>query len=52
LQYWGLNSEPTPWATAPTLFHEGFFQDRVLRTICLDWLQLWSSLISASWVAG
>jgi hypothetical protein len=20
LQYWGLNSEPTPWATPPELF--------------------------------
>jgi hypothetical protein len=38
LQYWGLNSGPTPWVSPPALFCEGFFQDRVLRTICLGWL--------------
>jgi hypothetical protein len=47
LQYWGLSSGPTPWATPPAPFCEGSFQDRVLRTVCLGWL-----LISASWVAG
>jgi hypothetical protein len=23
LQYWGLNSEPTPWATPPVFFELG-----------------------------
>jgi hypothetical protein len=23
--YWGLNSRPTPWATPPALFCDGFF---------------------------
>jgi hypothetical protein len=32
-------------------FCHGFFQVRVLRTICLDWLWSLSSWISASWVA-
>jgi hypothetical protein len=29
--YWGLNSGPTPCATPPAPFCDGFFQDRVLR---------------------
>jgi hypothetical protein len=41
LQYWGLNSGPTPLVTPPALFCEGFFQDRVL-------LQTMILLISAS----
>jgi hypothetical protein len=51
LQYWGLNSGPTPWATPRALFCDGFFQDRVLRTICPGWLSVTILLISASWVA-
>jgi hypothetical protein len=51
LRYWGLNIGPTPWATPPILFCEGFFQDRVSQTICPGWLQTTILLISASWVA-
>jgi hypothetical protein len=41
-----------PWATAPALFWDGFFRDRVSRTIFPGWL--WTSIlpISASRVAG
>jgi hypothetical protein len=42
LQYWDLNSGPTLRATPPALFYEGFFWDRVSRTICLGWLQTFS----------
>jgi hypothetical protein len=49
--YWGLNSGPTPWATLPTLFCDGFFWDRVSRTICQGWLWTMILQISASWVA-
>jgi hypothetical protein len=52
LQYQGLNSGPAPWATPPALSCDEFFQDRVLRTICPDWLRAAILLISASWVAG
>jgi hypothetical protein len=51
LQYWGLNSGPTTWATPPALFCDGFFWDRVSQTICLGWVQTAVLLISASWVA-
>jgi hypothetical protein len=51
LIYWGVNSGPTHWATPPALFCDGVFWDRVLRTICLGWLQNMIFLISASWVA-
>jgi hypothetical protein len=34
LWYWGLNSEPSPWATPPALFLWRVFEDRVSRTIC------------------
>jgi hypothetical protein len=43
-----LNSGPIPWATPPALVCDGFFQDRVLQTICLGWLQTANLLISAS----
>jgi hypothetical protein len=48
--YWSLNSGPTPWATLPATFYDGFFWDRILQTICPGWL--WTSLLltSASWV--
>jgi hypothetical protein len=46
----GLNSGPTPWATPPALFCEGFFWNRVPWIICLGWLQIVILLISASWV--
>jgi hypothetical protein len=49
LQYWGLNSGPSPWATPPALFCDFFFfQDSVSRTICPG-LSV-TLLISASWV--
>jgi hypothetical protein len=51
LQYWGLNSGPTPWATPPAPFCEGFFWDRVSQTFCPGWLWITVLLISASWVA-
>jgi hypothetical protein len=35
----------------PALYCEGFFQDRVSRTICLGWLGTVILLISTSWVA-
>jgi hypothetical protein len=38
------------WATPSALFCDGFFQDRVWRTICLGWLQTETLLISTSWV--
>jgi hypothetical protein len=31
---------------------EGFFQDRVFRTICLGWLRTMIFLISVPWIAG
>jgi hypothetical protein len=43
-----MNSGPTPYATPPALFGEGFFQDRVSQTICWAWLQTVILLISAS----
>jgi hypothetical protein len=51
--YWDLNSGPTPWATPPTLFHVGYFWDRVSRTICQGDFELPSpwSLRSAFCVA-
>jgi hypothetical protein len=50
-QYWGLNSGPSLWATAPALFCDGLFWNRVPWTICPGWLQTVILLISASWVA-
>jgi hypothetical protein len=50
LWYWGLNSGPTPWATPPTLFGEGFFWDRVSQIICPGWLWTEILLVSVSWV--
>jgi hypothetical protein len=46
-----LNSGPSPGATSPALFLWRIFQDRILWTICLGWLQTEILLISASWVA-
>jgi hypothetical protein len=34
LQYWGLNSGPSPWTTLPAFFCDGFFRNRVSETIC------------------
>jgi hypothetical protein len=51
LQYWGLNSGPSPWATPPALFLWRAFWDRVSRTICPGWLQTKSLLINTSWEA-
>jgi hypothetical protein len=50
-QYWGLNSGPTPWATPPAFFCDGFFWDSVSWTICPWWLQPSILLISASWIS-
>jgi hypothetical protein len=36
------------WATLPALFWVGYFQDRVLQTICLGWPWTAIFLISAS----
>jgi hypothetical protein len=52
LQYWVLNSGPTPWATPPAFFCAGFFQDRISQTICPGWLWTMIFLISTSWVAS
>jgi hypothetical protein len=41
----------TTWATPPALFCAGYFQDRVMWTICLSWLLTEILLISASQVA-
>jgi hypothetical protein len=49
--YWDLNSDPTPWATPPALFCEGFFRDRFSWTISPGWPQTSILLISASWIA-
>jgi hypothetical protein len=47
--YWGLNSEPTLWATLPALFRDRFFQGGgVSQTICPGWLRTVILLISAS----
>jgi hypothetical protein len=51
LQYWGLNSESTAWATPPAIFLWRVFQDRVSWTIYPGWLQTEILLIFASWVA-
>jgi hypothetical protein len=37
--------------TSPALFCDGFFRDRVSRTICLGWFRTAILLIPASWVA-
>jgi hypothetical protein len=50
LWYWGLNSGATPWATPPFLFCDGFYRDRVFKTICPGWLWTTTLLISVSWV--
>jgi hypothetical protein len=56
LRYWGLNlascllgRRSTTWTTQSALFCDGYFQDRVSRTICWLWTLIF--LISASWVA-
>jgi hypothetical protein len=41
--YWYLNSGPSPWVTPPALFHDRFFRDGVLWTICLGWL--WTKIL-------
>jgi hypothetical protein len=51
LQYWGLNSEPTPWAPPQPFLVMGFFQHRVSGDICLSLLWTTILLMSASWVA-
>jgi hypothetical protein len=49
LQYWCLNSGPTPWATPTVLFYDAFFKT-VSWTICPRWLQTTILLISTFWV--
>jgi hypothetical protein len=51
LQYWGLNSGPSPWAIYQSFFCDRFFQDRLSWTICPGWLWTAIHLISVSWVA-
>jgi hypothetical protein len=46
--YWVLNSGPTPWATTPTLFCEGFFEIGSQDAICPGWLWTKIHMISAS----
>jgi hypothetical protein len=46
-----LGRHSTTWAIRPAFFYIGYFQDRVLRTICPGWLGTLIFLISASWVA-
>jgi hypothetical protein len=41
----------TTWVSPPALLCVGYFQDRVLQTLCLDWLWTEILLISASWVS-
>jgi hypothetical protein len=48
--FWDLNWGPSPWATPPAHFCEGFFKIGSHGTICLGWLQTAILLISASWV--
>jgi hypothetical protein len=50
LQYWGLNSGPSPWTTPPALFCEGFFKIGSHEFLS-GWLWTAILLISASWVA-
>jgi hypothetical protein len=50
LQYWGLNSGPSPWVTLPAFLWK-VFQDRFSQTICPGWLQTLILLISACWLA-
>jgi hypothetical protein len=51
LQYWGLNSGPTPWATPPVLFCDGFFKIGSRELFYPGWLWTLILLIAASWVA-
>jgi hypothetical protein len=51
LQYLGLNSGYTESHSTTPFFCDGFFGDRVWRTICLGWLQTAVLLISTSYVA-
>jgi hypothetical protein len=47
LRFEGLHFEPFH---QPFFVCDRFFQDRVSRTTCLDWLRTTFLLISASWV--
>jgi hypothetical protein len=51
LQYCSLNSGPTPWATPPALFCDGFFEIGSHKLFSLGWLQTTILMITASWVA-
>jgi hypothetical protein len=46
-----VHRHSTTWVTPSALFCVGYFQDRVLGTICLGWPITWIFLISASWLA-
>jgi hypothetical protein len=50
LQFWGLNSGSTPWATLPALFVMGSFRDGSQELLVRGRLQTMILLISASWV--
>jgi hypothetical protein len=45
-----LGRRTTTWATLPAHFCDGYFRDRILRTVCFDCLQTAILLIFASWV--
>jgi hypothetical protein len=52
LWYWGLNSGPTPWATPPALFCEGFFKTGSHKLFAWAGFEPRSFSLSAScWVA-
>jgi hypothetical protein len=46
----GLELRAFTLSHSASSFCDGYFQDRVLRTICLVWLWATILLISASWV--
>jgi hypothetical protein len=46
-----LDKSSTTWATPPAFFYDGYFQDKILQTICPWWLRTTILLISASYVA-
>jgi hypothetical protein len=51
LQYWDLNSGPTPWATPLAHFCEGFFQDKVFPNYLPGLAWNCDPPVSASWGA-
>jgi hypothetical protein len=51
LRFWGLNLGPTPSATLPVHFCDGFSRDQCSWAVCPGWLLTMILLISASWLA-